>query len=111
MVPPVSKSHMTTSRTFDWSIGPTEAVIEAVATELEMDPMDLDAPLNSFVDPDALDSIFAPTNAGLPRADGRVTFSVGKCDVVVTAGGEVRADRRNNNASTARQVDESRTPG
>jgi hypothetical protein len=102
---------MTTTLAFDWSEGPSAAVVAAVASELGAEPEGLDAPLNDYVDPDALDALFAPTYEGIPRAEGDVVFSMHGCEVTVSTSGRVSADRLAEHASAQGQPDESRTPG
>jgi hypothetical protein len=48
---------------------PTDAVVQAVATVEGVEPVDLDVPLFSVVDPDALDRLFES-----PSDDLAVTF-------------------------------------
>ena len=66
-------------------------VIEAVAEAKGVDPLDL-PPLYKFVDPCALERVFAPTRTS-PRATGRVTFEMDGCEVVVESDGSVNASR------------------
>jgi hypothetical protein len=54
------------------------------------DPTDVN--LNAVVQPDALNSIFAPKRDGTPRAGGRVEFELAGCRVTVDGDGEVRVD-------------------
>lgn len=102
---------MTTTLDFDWSDGPSAAVVTAVASELGTDLDELDAPLNDYVDPDALDALFAPTYDGVPRPEGRVTFAVHGCEVTVDGRGEVTAEQLAGSVGSQEQADESRTPG
>ncbi len=48
---------------------PTDAVVQAVATVEGVEPVDLDIPLFTVIDPDALDSLFES-----PSDDLGVTF-------------------------------------
>lgn len=102
---------MTTSLTFDWSDGPSATVVAAVARELGTDPAELDAPLNDYVDPDALDALFAPTPAGVPRSEGYVVFPVHGCEVTVRSSGEITVDRLAEEGAAYGQLDESPTTG
>lgn len=102
---------MTTTLDFDWSEGPSAAVVAAVAEELRAEPEDLDAPLNDFVDPDALDELFGPTYEGTPRSGGYVAFTVHGCEVTVRSSGVVSADRLADPASASGQPDESTSHG
>ncbi|WP_226481177.1 HalOD1 output domain-containing protein [Natrinema amylolyticum] len=49
------------------------AVVTAVATHGDADPTEL-PPLYEWIDPDALDALFAPTRSGGPRS-GRLEFT------------------------------------
>ncbi|WP_090621929.1 HalOD1 output domain-containing protein [Natrinema salaciae] len=62
-------------------------VVNAVATHRELDPTEL-PPLYEWVDPDALDALFAPTRTGGPRR-GRLEFTYDGHAVVVDCGDEV----------------------
>lgn len=102
---------MTTTLTFQWSEGASAAVVAAVANELGTDLDELDTPLHDFIEPDALDALFAPTHGGVMRSNGRVTFSMYNCSVSVDSSGEVTAKQRVTPATTQGQTDESRTLG
>ncbi|WP_049889303.1 HalOD1 output domain-containing protein [Natronolimnohabitans innermongolicus] len=62
-------------------------VIEAIADELETDPVELE-PLYHAVDPEALDSLFR-SNAGV---DARVEFAYGDHTVEVQSDGTIVVD-------------------
>ena len=64
------------------------AVIDAVATELNVEPDELPEPLYSVVDPEALDMLFARQNT----ADGLIRFSYCGYQVTVESSGEVMID-------------------
>lgn len=84
---------MTSIVTFDWSRGPSTSVVEAIAAERGVSPEDLRAPLYEYLDPDALDAIFAPRNGESNRHHGRIEFTALGCDVVVEGTGEITAER------------------
>ncbi|MDS0477754.1 HalOD1 output domain-containing protein [Natrinema sp. 1APR25-10V2] len=65
------------------------AVIEAVAAEKGVDPIDLECVLADVIDPLALDTLFQPTADGPRNSSGRVVFSFGGCLVVLRADGTV----------------------
>ncbi len=67
---------------------PSQAIVETVAEAKDVDPLDLDS-LYEVIDPDALDSLFAPTN-GSPRSDGKIAFEYADHTVVVSSDGTVR---------------------
>lgn len=71
----------------DVHIGVTivQALSEATGVPIE----EMDAELNDFVDPDALDRLFAPRIDGEPRSGGRVAFSMLDCTVRVFSDGRV----------------------
>ena len=102
---------MTTTQTFHWTDGPSAAVVTAVANELDTDPETLETPLHDFVEPDALDALFAPTHKGVARANGRVTFSMHGCSVTVDGSGNVTAKQERTPADALGQTDESQTYG
>jgi len=72
------------------------AVITAVADREGIDPVDLEPPeydtLYSVVNPEALDSLFAPVQD--TRTAGRVEFPFCGYDVVVTSDGDVELSER-----------------
>lgn len=102
---------MTTTLAFDWVDGPSAAVIAAVASELGLEPNEMDAPLNDYVDAEALDALFAPTHREVPRGKGRVEFTVHGCEVTVSDSGEVTAERSTDRTLAESHPDRSRTPG
>lgn len=67
------------------------AIVETVATEEGVDPVDLDVPLYSAIDPDALDRLFRSAPAGTD-IDGRVTFTYAGYGVTVHATGAVHVE-------------------
>lgn len=67
----------------------SERVIDRIADHRGVDPLDLETPLHEVVDPDALDTLFAPTSRGSPRPTGRVTFPYEDCQVAVESDGTV----------------------
>jgi hypothetical protein len=67
----------------------SEVVVFALAAIADTEPEAL-RPLNESIDPDALDSLFAPTIDGRPRASGEVTFTHDGFSVTVGQGGEIR---------------------
>ena len=67
----------------------TEELVRAVATVHDLDPTEL-APLANFVDPDALDALFAPRRNGVPRdGGGSVEFDYADLHVRVEEDGEI----------------------
>lgn len=63
----------------------SEAVIAAVADAANVDPAEMD-PLADFVDPDALDALFADRYDGTPRIGGSTRFPFSGYEVSVTDG-------------------------
>lgn len=96
-----------TRHTFEDSVRPSVAVVEAVATATGYDPYDV-PPLYEVVDPDALDDLFASKHDGTPRRTGRVTFRLAGCDVTVTGRGEVVVCQRETAPASS---DSSSAPG
>jgi hypothetical protein len=76
-----------TERTPRESQSVTEAVLDAIADELDANLLDLE-PIHDAVDPDALESIFDDTSSAARNA-GRVTFESNGCAVTVAAEGTV----------------------
>lgn len=68
-------------------------VIAAVAEREGADPTAIEPPeyeaLYDAVNPEALDSLFAPRTDGTERATGRVEFTFCGYDIVVTSDGDV----------------------
>lgn len=62
----------------------SETVIEAIADQADVDPLEFDVPLGEVVDPDALDALFDP-QFGEPRREGRVEFVYGEYRVAVVS--------------------------
>lgn len=65
----------------------SEKVITGVAEAKGVDPLDLD-PLYDVIDPDALNSMFRPSD-GSPSASMELRFSMSGCQVVIRREGEV----------------------
>lgn len=70
-------------------------VIAAVADAEGVDPMEIEPPeyeaLYDVINPEALDSLFAPRENGTSRGTGRVEFRFCGYDIVITSDGEVKA--------------------
>lgn len=64
---------------------PSLAVAKALARFTDDDVIDTDTKLYDFVDPDALDALFADTYNGAPRQTGTIRFTVHDAQVVVRA--------------------------
>ncbi|NHN47557.1 hypothetical protein G9464_08100 [Halostella sp. JP-L12] len=67
----------------------TEAVVAAIADELDADPLAID-PLHDAVDPDALEALFENTDTAARRG-GEVSFESNGCRITVSATGDVSA--------------------
>lgn len=63
------------------------AVVEQVAKFKDEKPGALEPPLNDVIDPDALDSLFAPT--GTSARDGTITFDYSGCRITVEDTGDI----------------------
>nr|WP_282594447.1 HalOD1 output domain-containing protein [Halomarina salina] len=77
---------------------PSVAVIEAVATREEIEPMDLEPPLNDVIDPDALDALCRGESM-----NGFVVFSYCGYTVTVDADGSIEVEEQPFDAATTRQ--------
>ena len=64
-------------------------VVEAISRATGVPVTEMDTELNDFIDPDALDSLFADRYDGTPRGSGLVIFSMGGCEVRVDGDGHV----------------------
>ncbi|WP_312912570.1 HalOD1 output domain-containing protein [Natronosalvus caseinilyticus] len=68
-------------------------IVEAVAREEGVDPVEIEPPeydaLYDVLNPEALDSLFAPREDGTPRSPGEVTFTFCGYEMVVESDGEV----------------------
>jgi len=79
---------MTVSRTaFEGDRNVSTVVVEAVADALGVSPVDLEPPLHSAVNPDALDDLFRPEWSS--DEVRKVSFTYAECDVTVRDDGEV----------------------
>jgi hypothetical protein len=66
----------------------SEAVVEAVADAKDVDSTELEPPLTTVVDADALDNLF------VSETDGCVVFEYSGCEVVVESNRTVEARKR-----------------
>lgn len=64
-------------------------IITALARHKGVAADELDVPLHTCIDVDALDSLFAPLANGSARPEGCLTFTVDDCTVTVTADGDI----------------------
>lgn len=70
------------------SVDPSLAVVNAVADAEDVDPMNLDPPLGTVVDTDALNTLFPDTD----QTRGQVTFRYSGYRVTVDSAGNVTLD-------------------
>lgn len=75
--------------TEDTSRSIVSTVVEKVAEREDVEPMELQPPLYSIIDPDALNEVFAPTKGGLSRESGYIEFDYCGHEVVVHGDGHV----------------------
>ncbi|MDY6774984.1 MAG: HalOD1 output domain-containing protein [Halobacteria archaeon] len=61
----------------------SEAVISEIADYEGVDPSDLEPPLYDYIDPEALDDLFAPKHSGDGRSYGQVRFRYKDYQVIV----------------------------
>lgn len=102
---------MTTNVAYESPDEPSVAVIEALAAELGDDPLQLGVQLNDFVDPDALDALFAPRYDGTERRPGRIEFTMLGCTVTVYGTGTVTVEQTSEYATSSPRTDSSRSSG
>lgn len=67
-------------------------IVSAVASIQEVDPMEIQPPLNEAIDPDALDRLFATRPTGGVRDGGYLVFYLGDSRITVYGDGEVLID-------------------
>lgn len=77
------------------------AAIQGIADVHGVEPADLNARLYDYIDPDALDALFAPVGDEMQRDVGHVEFTMLGCSVVVHADGAVVVERTTDAASFA----------
>lgn len=79
---------------YEWSspVPLTTAVVEVIAEVTDVDPREVTR-LTYSVDPEALDSIFAPAPDSPHRRDGRLTFVLEGHRVTVHGTGEIEVGR------------------
>ncbi|RKD93442.1 HalOD1 output domain-containing protein [Halopiger aswanensis] len=65
-----------------------ETIIETIADLSGSDPADLDR-LYDRIDPDSLETIFAPANGSVTRDSGQVSFRLDAYEITVHASGAV----------------------
>ncbi|AGB37328.1 HalOD1 output domain-containing protein [Natronococcus occultus] len=72
-------------------------VIAEIAAREGVEPTDIEPPeydaLYDVINPEALDSLFAPRENGLSRASGRIEFEYCGYDVTVTSDGDVEVSK------------------
>lgn len=64
-------------------------VIQALSEAAGVDPLEFDTPLNDYVDPDALNSLFRTRPDGTARPGGSLTFRIEGYDVTVRSTGQI----------------------
>ena len=96
-LPPNYHSQTVENPTTEWnqSDSPVTAIVEAVAAATNRDPISL-APLETYVDTDALDALMQKQSRGNPSTNGdgsgsvvQVSFTYEECWVVVENTGRV----------------------
>ncbi|WP_435180132.1 HalOD1 output domain-containing protein [Halorussus sp. AFM4] len=71
----------------------TERIVSKVSHRKDVDPVELQPPLDEVVDLDALDALFASRNGGTPRdADGLVAFTYEGYRIRVESGERIDID-------------------
>jgi hypothetical protein len=64
-------------------------VLDAVGEAVGVPVAELDVELNDYVDPDALNDLFAPRLDGQARGSGSVRFEIAGCEVAIHDGRRV----------------------
>lgn len=71
------------------SESPSNLVVESIAREEDVDPLNLEVPLYEAIDPDALDALFQSDDDAF---SGRITFEYYGYEVTVSDAGHVSLD-------------------
>lgn len=77
------------------------AVVTEIAEQEGTDPAEIDPSLYEILDPDALNGLFASTNNGHARSNGRVEFTYCGYEVTAYSDGHVRARELTDSADSA----------
>lgn len=67
----------------------TTTLAHAISDVTGVDVTDTGFTLNDYVDPDALDKLFAPKADGTPRTNGHFSFEIWGCQVSVYSNGQI----------------------
>ena len=79
----------TVQHDFDGSASVAATIVHALSDVAGIDATQAEFALHDYVDPDALDKLFAPTSDGPPRLDGHVTFNVRGYQTTLYANGVI----------------------
>jgi hypothetical protein len=79
----------TVQHDFDGAATVTTTVVHALADATGIDVTEAEFTLNDYVDPDALDRLFAPKADGTPRSVGHVSFPVMGYQTTVYSTGQI----------------------
>lgn len=72
----------------------TEAIVDAIADAEDVSPLDLEPPLASVIDPDALEGLVESMSRCPGDDPGRIQFVYSGYTVTVSGGGDVTVQRR-----------------
>jgi hypothetical protein len=67
----------------------TTTLAHAISDVTGIDVTDTGFTLQEFVDPEALDQLFAPTEEGTPRTNGSLSLAVLGCQVTIHSNGQI----------------------
>ena len=86
---PAPQQSYTVHHDFDGVATVTETVVHALSDVTGVDVTDTDFALYDYVDPDALNRLFAPKSDGTSRVNGHVSFTVMGYQTTIYASGQI----------------------
>ncbi|WP_424020018.1 HalOD1 output domain-containing protein (plasmid) [Halorientalis pallida] len=78
---------------FDGPAELTTTLAHAIADVTGFEVTETGFTLSDYVDPDALDRLFAPKSDGTPRTNGHLAFTIWNCQVTVYSTGQIVVTR------------------
>ena len=88
---------------FDGPAELTTTLAHAIADVSGFDVTETGLTLSDYVDPDALDRLFAPKADGAPRTNGQLSFAIWNCQVTVYSTGQIVVSRTQHQPGASRR--------
>jgi hypothetical protein len=88
---------------FDGPAELTTTLAHAIADVTGFEVTEAGFTLSDYVDPDALDRLFAPKSDGIPRTNGHLGFTIWNCQVTVYSTGRIVVTRTQTRPGTGYQ--------